>query len=64
MQPIAIELKIYLPTVASPQTYRYRVVVRLALEPESAREDWPPHMDVEAQIAVACRIVKVEAAIA
>src|ERR1700738_5517606 len=35
-----------------------------ASEPESAGEERPPHMDVEAQIAVARRIVKVEAAIA
>src|ERR1700738_1105356 len=34
-----------------------------ASEPESAGEDRPPHMDVEAQIAVARCIVKVEAAI-
>src|SRR6266849_5960354 len=33
------------------------------LEPESPREDRAFHVDVEAQIAVACLIVKIEAAI-
>ena len=37
---------------------------RQVSESERAREERSPHMDVEAQIAVAVRIVKVEAAIA
>ena len=33
-------------------------------EPEGGGKDWPLHVDVEAQITVACRVVKIETAIA